>query len=88
VRSWLHLPGDVTNDFIHAKVKDGGLGVYQHTVLIRLSRKVRIESLIARSTITNDPALKWLVDSSEHLRETTSLRHFQRRCSSHGQGES
>lgn len=69
VRRWLHLPKDTTNEFIHASVKDGGLGVYQHVVQARLARRDRIEGLITRSLTTNDPALQRMVNNSTELQE-------------------
>jgi hypothetical protein len=69
VRSWLHLPSDVTNDFLHTKVKSGGLGVYQHTVQGRLVRRARIDSVITRGALGTDLALTWLAENCEHLQK-------------------
>lgn len=69
LRGWLRLPHDTVTEFFHAKVKDGGLGVTQHTVQVRLGRRDRVNSLIARSLVTDDPALTWVAGMSEVIRK-------------------
>ena len=73
VREWLHLSKDVPNSYIHAAVKDGGLGVAQQTVQARLLRKRRVESLVSRAQTGHDPVLSWLVNN-----ETTLVSELNR----------
>ena len=66
LRTWLHLPHDVPNEFFYAKVQDGGIGIMNHSVQIRIARRDRIESLVTRALSSNDPALQWLVGIALH----------------------
>ena len=57
---WLKLPKHTTNFFIHAPVKDGGLGVAVLKNAIPLMKKVRLDKLLASS----DPAVAAVAGSS------------------------
>ena len=71
VRGWLHFPHDVSNDFIHSKVKDGGLGVYRYVVPVQLARsdRIKLNEILSRDELSNDPVLKWLMTECDFFRK-------------------
>lgn len=46
IRTWLHLPGDCPNAYIHTSVKDGGLGVRACLWVTSLERVIRFRKLL------------------------------------------
>lgn len=49
VRKWLHLPHDVPKAYLHAPVRTGGLGIFEFSVRIPVSRLRRIRRVINTS---------------------------------------
>ena len=60
VRGWLKLPHDTPNVFLHADVKDGGLGVPSLRATIPFMKKARLERLAASA----DPMISHMVANS------------------------
>ena len=60
VRSWVHLPHDATNTFIHADARDGGLGVSSLRTSIPFMKSDRL----ARLASSDDPVISHLVSNS------------------------
>ena len=60
VRQWLRLPHDAVNSFIHAEVRDGGLGVPSLRATIPFMKKARLERLAA----STDPMISHMVAMS------------------------
>ena len=49
VRQWLRLPHDATNAYMHAEVKDGGLGIPSLRATIPFMKRDRLERLATSS---------------------------------------
>ena len=60
VRNWLRLPHDATNAFIHAEVKDGGLGIPSLRATIPFMKRDRLKRLATSS----DPMISHMVANS------------------------
>ena len=60
VRGWLKLPHDTPNVFLHADVKDGGLGIPSLRATIPFMKKARLERLAASA----DPMISHMVANS------------------------
>ena len=84
VRSWLHVPHDVPTSFIHARVRDGGLGVPCFRRSVPAWRVKRMNSMLNRSETNDD---KLMIDfTREDTRFTKNLRKWTAACTCNGVG--
>lgn len=67
VRKWLHLPHDVPKAYIHAPIKLGGMGMFELSIRIPLSRRKRLLRFSVGSPV------------EESIRETQFYRSTMKR---------
>jgi len=74
VRGWLRLPHDLPKSMFYARVYEGGLGIPELCVHMRLAKRDRLNRLLERAAGGTDPVLDWMVTHS-HTVELEKKRY-------------
>lgn len=69
VRQWLRLPHDCPRALFHADASAGGLGLPEFGVCVPIFRKDRIDGVLNRAFIGDDPVLRHLAEESSEIRK-------------------